>query len=181
MTLSQEDGRLFFQLFIPLLGFVNEKYKIRKYLYHSAKPLRADYDALLAVAERLWNEVSLIDEYLAEQQDLTPEHREILLSWKRCIRDTFILDRYQRGAAILISPKDKKVYRAIGITSSFPEMFQRSHVPLILETTLLPFRDVIISDGLFRSQSVFLGAGAAKESADLYRDAKANNTIIEKL
>lgn len=60
MVLSQEDGKLFFRLFMPLLDFVNQKYRIRKSLLQSVNPIKPDYEALILATERLWSEVSLI-------------------------------------------------------------------------------------------------------------------------
>ena len=181
MILSQEDGKLFFRLFMSLLDFVNQKYRIRKTLLRSVNPRKPDYEALMAVVERLWSEVSLIDEYLNVCEDMPQDHRDILLNWKRCVRGAFVLDRYRRGAGVLVSPEDKKVYRVVGITSSFPEMFQHTHIPLIMDAALLPFRDVIITDGLFQTRSAVLSAHVAQEIADIYMDAKANDAIIERL
>lgn len=181
MVLSQEDGKLFFRLFMPLLDFVNQKYRIRKSLLQSVNPIKPDYEALILATERLWSEVSLIDEYLNICEDMPQEHRDILCSWKRCVRGTFVLDRYRRGAGILVSAEDKKVYKVLGITSSFPEMFQHTHLPLIMDAAILPFRNVIITDGLFQTQSAVLSDRIAQEIADIYLEAKVNNTIIEKL
>ena len=32
MTLSEEDGKLYYELWLPLMDYVNDKYKVRKEL-----------------------------------------------------------------------------------------------------------------------------------------------------
>lgn len=49
---------------------------------------------------------------------------------------------------MLISMEDEKVYQVAGIMSSLEEMFQYAPMPLMVEATLIPFRDVIITDGI---------------------------------
>ncbi|MEF9840488.1 MAG: hypothetical protein RSD97_05640 [Lachnospiraceae bacterium] len=47
-----------------------------------------------------------------------------------------------------LSEKDEKVYQVGGIITDIEEMFYCAPKPLMVEATLMPFRDVIITDGL---------------------------------
>ena len=50
-TLSSEDRRTFFRLFIPLLDFTNQKYEINEYLSEDLRMGRPDTQELKEVAD----------------------------------------------------------------------------------------------------------------------------------
>lgn len=47
----------------------------------------------------------------------------------------------------------------------------------MLEATFMPFRDVIISDGLVMPYNVFVGGGMKQLFKDVYMTAKKNGQI----
>ncbi len=51
-------------------------------------------------------------------------------------------------------------------------------MPLLLEATFIPFRDVIISDGIVMPYTIVIGKNMAKQFKDIYMDAKKNGRII---
>ena len=59
-----------------------------------------------------------------------------------------MMERHLKKGTIFISLEDEEVYQVSGIISSWEEMFFGAPMPLMLEATFMPFRDVIISDGL---------------------------------
>ena len=80
---------------------------------------------------------------------------------------------------MLISAEDEKVYQVVGIISGLDEMFQYAPMPLMVEATLMPFRDVIITDGLIMPYRLVLGSGVARNLKDVYLAAKKNGDIIK--
>lgn len=58
------------------------------------------------------------------------------------------MERHLKKGSMLISMEDEKVYQVVGIISSLKEMFLYAPMPLMIEATLMPFKDVIITDGL---------------------------------
>ena len=93
---------------------------------------------------------SLIDDYLAQAQ-LSDENRDIVSSWKKHISGKFILERHLKKGSIFISLDDEKVYLVKGLNSTWREMLDGMPPPVLLNATLLPWKDVIISDGLVAS------------------------------
>lgn len=104
-----------------------------------------------------YEDTAVIDRYLERHDEIPHEHKEIIQSWKKHVRGTFVIERHLKKGSILIS-EDEKVYQVSGIISSLEEMFQYARLPQVVETTLLPFRNVIITDGLFISYDIFIGA-----------------------
>ena len=60
-------------------------------------------------------------------------------------------------------------------------MFWFRPLPILLDVTLIPFRDVIISDGLVIETPVVFGKNYASELKDVYMSAKKNGAIIRSL
>lgn len=75
----------------------------------------------------------------------------------------------------------ENVYQVQGIISSLEELFSDIPLPILMEATLIPFRDVIISDGLVAAYPIAIGRNMAKQFKDIYMDAKKNKEIIRSL
>lgn len=182
MTLSEKDGQLFYKLWMPLLDYVNKKYKINKKLKNMPGAKVLDPQEVKEIANVLWENTDIIDQYLAELGNLMPdEHREIIASWKNCISGTFAMERHLKKGTIFISLEDEKVYQVQGIISSWEEMFPYAPLPIVMQATFIPFRDVIISDGLVMEYPIRIGGNMAKQFKDIYMREKKNGTIIRTL
>ena len=177
MTLSSEDGRLYYMLWLPLLDYVNRLYGVTKKMKQIAEIKDLNPNELKAVADRLWDDVSVIDKYLAEHNSIPEEYREIIKSWKRRIRGKFILERHLKKGSIFISMDNKEVYQVCGIISSWEEMFNSVYLPLIVEATIMPFKKVIISDGLVIPYKVGFGRNMTQTFKDIYIDAKRSGML----
>ena len=180
-VLSAEDADLFFELFLSLINFTNRKRNIDDTLGVVEAPKQLPPKAGMKIADVLWSNTGLIDEYVAEHTTSTStEHLEILMSWKSCIRGRFFLERHLKSGSILIDSKDN-VYRVTGITTSFEEMFIGCKLPIIITATLLPFKNVIITDGLLTSDTTIFGTGYREALKVIYMDAKETGTIRRRL
>ena len=65
--------------------------------------------------------------------------------------------------------------------TSWEEMFYGAPMPLIVEATFMPFKDVIISDGLVMPYFVIVGGGMRQMFKDVYLTAKKNGRIHRSL
>ena len=181
MTLSREDGQLYYKLWLPMLDFVNRKYRINRKLKSIATAKELDPADVKKIANKLWSDVTIIDDYLNENSDLPDDHREIIRSWKRRIQGKFMMERHLKKGTIFISLEDEEVYQVSGIISSWEEMFFGAPMPLMLEATFMPFRDVIISDGLVMPYNILVGGGMKRMFKDLYMTAKKSGRIHQSL
>ena len=105
----------------------------------------------------------------------------IVRGWKRRIQGTFMMERHLKKGTIFISMEDEKVYQVSGIKSSWEEMFYGAPMPLLVEATFIPFRDVIISDGLVVPYRVIIGGNMKREYKDVYMAAKKIGQIYRSL
>ena len=97
MTLSQEDGQLYYKLWLPLLDYVNGKYQVSSQLKNIATAKVLDPEEVKRVANTLWSDETIIDEYLKEKGDLPEEHKDIIWSWKRRIQGQFMMERHLKN------------------------------------------------------------------------------------
>lgn len=182
MTLSAEDGQLYYKLWLRLLEYVNDKFHIVSNIQNMSDAKTLNPNDVKKIADKMWDNVSLIDMYLSEcASDIQPEHRDIIRSWKRRIRGRFLLERHLKSGSIFISLDDEQVYLVSGIISSWKEMFSYAPMPLIIEAVFMPFKDVIISDGLVMPYNLYVGRNMASDFKDLYMSAKKNGEIHKSL
>ncbi|NLZ67461.1 MAG: hypothetical protein GX903_00425 [Spirochaetales bacterium] len=181
MTLSEEDGKLYYRLWLPLLDFVNKKYDIIRRIVCVVTENNLHMQEVKTISDKLYDNIGLIDEYLALHSELSEEHKAIILGFKNFVRGDFLLERHLKKGSVMINTENQKVYLVSGIVSSFEELFFTFPMPLLIKATLLPFKDVIITDGLFAPYAMNIGSNLKKQFKDIYTEAKAEGEIISDL
>ena len=172
MNLSNEDARLYLTLLLPLLAFVNKRCGIIQGL--SSKELKE-------ATNRLCDNINLIDEYLALNSELAKEERAIIASWKKFKRGKFYVERHLEDGTIMISLKDEGIFKVVGVLTSLEKLLSNFSLPLVVEATLFPFKEVIITDGLLTPYKVKIEDKVAKSFIELYLMAKETETIIDNI
>ena len=145
MTLKPEDAALFYELFMPLLNYVNHHYHVTEDIDFTGKSV--DAAKAMEVARLLWKRPSIIDDYINENI-FSLEQMDILSNWKHCIPGRFIIERYLKKGSVFISTNDESVYLVNGIIDSWEDMLSGVPTPIIVDAVLLPFKDCIITDAL---------------------------------
>ena len=181
-TLHPEETKQFFMLWIPLLNYVNLTYEIEPSIERLMPGKNADYNLLYQLAGALYDDISVIDDFLADcPSTMSQEARRIVSGWKRFVRGKFLVERHLVNGSIFISMEDQKVYQVKGLQSTWEEMLRGQQLPVALETTLLPFGAAIISDGLILPYRVSFGSNYRERFKSIYMDAKAAGTILRSL
>ncbi len=177
MKLTNEDRSLFFRLWFPLLRYCSATYDL-----HVDDLMTSSGGFVLTaakdVADAIWSDVSIIDRYISQQPDINDEERAIVTGWKRVIPGRFVIERHLRGGSIFISlDSDNRVYLVKGLTDSFQEMFEGQPKPILVSTSLLPFKGSIITDGLFKRSRMIIGPNYARGFKEIYMAAKREGRI----
>ena len=183
-TLSPEDCKTFFRLFIPLLDFTNQKYEISEYLSEDLRMGCPDKEDLIEVAAVLWANTEAIDEYIEylKKQDLADDNDiRILESWHHPVSGRFILERHLAKGSVFLDEKSQNVYLVKGLTESWGDMLCDVKPPILLEANLIPFGDCIISDGLVNPDNIIFSPGARSDFKEFYMNATQNGKIITSL
>lgn len=177
MVINKEQGDLFYRLWLPLLSYANYKYDIIDDFAADAPSKGISPEKASRVANRIWEDVSIIDEYIElSSDDMNEAEINIVSGWKKAVRGTFVVDRHLRKGSILVSA-DKKVYLVKGIYSSWRDMLGNLPMPQMVEATLIPFQGEIIHDGLVHPYGVCMGKNMADEAKNIYLDAKNRDKI----
>ncbi len=179
-TLDPNDAKLFYKLWLSLLDFVNDTYRVNPNLGRMEKAEELNIQEVRVVADFLWSHPEVIDGYLTSAE-LPSEHREIIADWKRFVSGEFILERHLKRGSVFISLKDEQVYMVNGIISSWEDMIPRADLPILLRATLIPFRDKIIYDSIVTCSNVIIGRGYAETFKEIYLSAKQDKTILTSL
>ena len=174
MRLEQSEAELFYQLWIPLLDFVNRMYHVCPETEKIDPSQGVDPRDAKAIANYLWSHTEVIEEYLAVAE-LPNEYAQIVAGWKQCKPGRYILERHLKKGSVFISVEDETVYMVKGLFSTWSEMLGNS--PVLLDAVLLPFLDSIISDGLVVPYRIYFGKGAREGFKEDYMNAKRAHTI----
>jgi len=182
MCLPTSQIEQFYEIWRPLLNFVNEQLKVVPVL--SDQGIRDEIGAAQATEVRnaLWKNEALLDEFIAKNPaQLPPEDLDILNSWKYSKQGTFFVYKTLKKHAIFIAQdKGTEVFAVKGLYSPFEELFG-PYLPTFVKTVLLPFNNEIIADGLFQSYDLIIGPGIRRELKAIYDDAKERGAIITSL
>ena len=174
MRLEQSDAALFYQLWFPLLDYVNRKYHMRPETETLDQEQGVDARDAKAIADYLWSHTEVLEEYLTVAE-LPNEYAQIVAGWKQCKPGRYILERHLKKGSVFISAEDGAVYMVKGLFSTWAEMLGES--PVLLDAVLIPFRGSIISDGLVVPYRICFGKGAIEDFKEVYMNAKRNRAI----
>lgn len=169
MVLEPQDLRLFFELWLPLLDYVNGKCKV---LEGAAKTI----EDVKSIANCLWARPQMIDEYLA-QAGLPAEHAALVAAWKRCIPGRYVIERHLKKGSIFLNTADWSVYLVSGLQSSWEEMLSGRPLPAMVSATLIPFRGRIVTDGLIEASAVCFGRDYREKFRKIYMNAKKSGAL----
>lgn len=200
--LSPVDKDLFYNTYFSLIDYVNRKYGIIRRLNVLEEQDSINPEELNVIASKLWaNPKKEIDAYLAANHTAKhitnhqeSEAEELLQSWKRRIKGRFVIERYLKQGTIFISITEKNenedaedagnvgdVYLVKGISLGYESMFRNEKLPLMVDATLLPFKNVIITDGLVAPYVVRFIGKLKSAFKDVYLKAKHEDRIHTEL
>ena len=120
----------------------------------------------------------IIEEYLRSRKNrISEDDAAILSSWKRRIADDFFLERHLKSGSVLISSSTGEVYLVSGIISSWEGIFYYRNPSIMINAVLIPFKNVIISNGLVLPYNMYFGTNAKAGFKEQYMHSKKNVLI----
>jgi hypothetical protein len=178
MNLPESDVRLFFRLYHSLLLYVNNRYKILEGLHRPSDLHKLGPEDLKKLKDRLYGTPDLIDSFVKDNtENLPSDEQEIASTWKNFVRDRFYIVRHLKNHTVFLdSSHPPKAYGVLGMITSFEEMMGPG-LPIMVDATLLPFRNQIIYDGTLLSFNIIFGSGIRRRINDSYSQAKSLGII----
>jgi len=180
MTLTNTDYKKFLETHLGLLFFVGHKKNILPMELSLKQFIDNDFQIKFKCRESLFEDESLIDEYIALNLDhLTSGKIEILASFKKKMRSSFVIFKCLKNNAIFIDTKDNKFYAVKALRDPFDSFFQE--FPVLISATLIPYKDKIIYDGFIESTGVYYGRNMTETMKEDYKNAKLKKEIVTSL
>jgi hypothetical protein len=184
MTLTFDEGKLFYELYAALLSFVNEKLKVfSEQFSNSEEYTSTPPEARVAVRDALFAHRELIDEFVKENPaGLRADDLKVVATWKHAVVGKFYIFRYLTKYTIFLSSggSPNKAYGVLGLADPLEEVVG-PYLPRLINAVLLPFKDKIIYDGLLSGHNITFGGGVKRRLNEEYKEAKDAFGIITSL
>src|SRR5438309_10523882 len=156
MLLTPQDAELFFKLHRALMFFVNRRLRVLPDDIASPEEFSALQPAVrLKVRDALLGHTDLIQAFVEENPaDLTADELDIVRSWRHLVHGKFYAFRQLKKYMVFLSADEPPVaYGVLALSQPFEELVG-PYLPVLTETVLLPFKGMIVYDGLLRSYRI---------------------------
>ncbi|WAH38209.1 hypothetical protein [Alicyclobacillus dauci] len=180
MHLREIEVKRFYHTWLGLLEFTNRKHNIVPELKITRDPKVLNPQQLLPIKDKLWEDESVIDEYLKQNEKIfDATERDTIISWKRRVSGKFIIMKHLKNYTVFMHAEEGgKLYGVTGISNLIEDMFPSPSLPLYAEATLVPFAGRIIYDSLIEPYQIRLGPGIRKNLNNDYRNLKSVHGIV---
>lgn len=182
MQLSASQTERFYNIWFPLLRFVNKRRKLlnESFLGESWNPEHADM-----LRNELWANDALLNEFIEENPAaLSSTDLAVVQSWRWRVQNTFVvvkhLKKYSVFAAESKDSDNRKYYGVYGLNSPIEDCML-IEAPCMVKAVLIPFEGRITYDSLFSSFPVHFGRNVSSRWNREYQEAKKREAIIESL
>lgn len=181
--LTTKQTTRFFKLWLTLLKFANDQNKIVVSIVgNDFRQQGVDHKHVDKISGYLWSHPEVFDEFL-DATKFGDIDRDLVKSWqKHHYSDKFYLIKYQKDGAIFMSTgKNEKSYLIKALTDSFEEMWPKNKLPLIIETTLLPFEGEITTSGIYQTSNLIFGRSITQEINENCQKSQLTYGLIKSL
>jgi len=181
MKVSQEDAKLFFKLYHPLIYYVIAKYDLLD-MKTPEEIKRVSLEETKDLRDELYNHPEVIQEFVEENPfNFSREELDIVYEWKHFVKGRFIIFRSLKKYTIFLDLKEElpKAYGVLALYHSFEEVV--GSLPVMADAILLPFKGKIVYDGIVNRSFLSFGSSVRRNFNDAYQKAKFRLGIIESL
>lgn len=182
MLLTLQEAELFFKLHRALMFFVNQQLKVLPKIKTVDEYSVQPPDARLKVHKAFLDEIDLIEKFIDDNPfNFSEDELEIIHSWHHLISGKFYIFRHLKKYTVFLSSEPKTIaYGVLALTDPIEDLVG-PHLPVMVETTLLPFKDKIIYDGLLSGFNISFGGGIRRSLNEKYEAAKKRLGIVTSL
>ncbi len=182
MVLSDSDRALFYRLNWHLLFYASRELE---FLPRPGSPADIEHGPdkdWMRLRDGLYEHPNLFDRFTDSNPDgFPPDELAIVRSWRGFKRGEFFVWRYLKKYTVFLDDSEPgRAYGVLALNKPFQFMLG-SRLPVAIEAVLLPFKNMIVYDGLFSSYKASFGPGIRRVLNDVYREAKAREGIVTSL
>jgi hypothetical protein len=182
-SLPPQDAELSFKLHRALMFFMNQRLKVipddvvSPDQFSSLSP-----EVCLKVRDAFLNHTGLMQAFVDENPaHLTDSELDIVRSWQHLVQGTFYVFRQLKKYMVFLSTDKQPVaYGVVALSQPFDELIG-PYLPVLTRTVLLPFKGMIVYDGLLNSYRISFGRGIRRSLNESFKEARARYGIVTSL
>ncbi|MHB1709709.1 MAG: hypothetical protein ACYCT2_09585 [Thermoplasmataceae archaeon] len=181
-NLTDSDISEFFRIYQNLLLFTATKMKFINTMdgnHFTDFPGEKQFE----IHKFLYANIKILQEFIEKNpSNLNSNDMETVREWRNFVSGDFYLIKYEgrRGLFMKTSEHETIVYSASPLYDSFQDILVNKP-PLMVNTVLLPFKGMIIYDGMISPFNIYFGPGARKGIRQEFDTALLNNGIVTSL
>ena len=177
MKLSKLQGRRFFNLFDLLMLYANERLDVvEPDELIVATPRGFDDRAQAEIAYELWKNRNVIDDFVRENPaGLSAGELGIVAKWRDGLSGHFVVMRFPDDEVRFMC--DETGFEVCGLSREIPAMIDE--LPAFVETTLLPFDDVIVYSEYLNLMPIRYSDAVLKLFDESAEDALRDGRIVK--
>ena len=183
MLLEPQDVELFFRLHRTLMFFVNQRLKVVPDKLATPDEFAAlSPQVRLKVRDALNAHLDLIESFVDENPaHLSDDELDIVRSWRHLVTGRFYVFRELKKYTVFLTTTDPAIaYGVLALSQPFEDLIG-PYLPVMTQTALLPFKDVIVYDGLMSSYNVTFGPGIRRNLNEDFKTAKDRHGVVTSL
>ena len=182
MNLTSQEVERFYNIWFPLLNYVNIQLKVVDFFPEKRSPQGTPLEIVFQLREALWADDTLRKGFIAENPaNLSSEDIAIVESWEhRVSGEFFIYKHLKKYSVFLAGNENARAYGVLGITSSVKDTVG-PYLPIYVRTVLIPFEERIVYDSLLSPYPIHFGGGYRQSLDHTYRHIQEREGILTSL
>jgi hypothetical protein len=182
MNLPTEETALFYKLHRSLLAYANRQLKVIPQAATAEEVGKLPVEQTARICGALYKQFDLLERFIAENPDrFSKQELLIVATWGQRVTGNFYIMRHLKSYTVFMNEKPAHLYGVLGLHNPIEAVTAGAPLPLLVEATLLPFRDRIIYDGIMSFYRITFGRGIRSSLTDTYNRLKEREGIIEGL
>jgi hypothetical protein len=179
-TLEKNDAEIFYKIMNELIYFANSRFKLIPNFEKPGTGKGWKEEDIYKITEKIFSKIEIITSFCSENPAMFSKDKlEIADSWKKFVKDKFIVFS-DKGKIIFLSSEDEaKSYEVYGIYDEILDLVPFE--PVMVEAILIPFKGKITFIGSFKIFPVHFGGGFKKGLITDYGISKNKFGIISSL
>jgi hypothetical protein len=181
MRLPASEVERFYTLYPAVLLYANQQLGLARQVTTIPQLMAMPAEDQYALRAAFYGHRELIEAFVqANPQRFSDEDLALVASWQHWVHGQFYVFRHLKPYTVFLEASDTpKAYGVLALHDDFADLFP--HVPLLIDTVLLPFKNQITYDGQCRYYNIVFGGGITRRLNDSYQLAKAQCGIITTL
>jgi hypothetical protein len=183
MLVEPQDVEPFFRLHRTLMFFVNQRLKVTPDNFSTPGEFAVlSPEVRVKVRDALNANLDLIESFVAENPaHFSEDELDIVRSWRHLVAGTFYVFRKLAKYTVFLSNSNPAIaYGVLAFSEPFEELIG-PNLPIMVKTVLLPFKGMIVYDGMMSAYKISFGPGIRRSLNESFKEAKLRHGIVTSL